>query len=276
MGHEHYVSAYDVATIYAGMGNHGRAMDSLRRATEEGAFWLIALPIEPLFDPMRGTKQFEDLCDRIWSKKEELIRRAGCLNLSFVPGGRSAYTNVFTFTRRKTGYASVDGVDSWPPAMEAGGMSRHDKTNRGKPKRPKTRLGLLDLDQSRSAVLDNLRSRESKRGYRHAIDEFISGIVPSRASRSTRSSSPSVHLCGKRTTWPRGISGFMLTHVPRVSGLINCSWVSESFSIHQQDHKIWKLPELPFSGELSVDVVQHPDAAGLFGHGQHEFVMVER
>ncbi len=52
-------------------------------------------------------------------------------------------------------------------------MSRHDKTNRGKPKRPKTRLGLPDLDHSRSAVLDSLRSRESKRGYRHAIDEFI-------------------------------------------------------------------------------------------------------
>jgi site-specific recombinase XerD len=57
--------------------------------------------------------------------------------------------------------------------MEAGGMSRHDKTNRGKPKRPKTRLGLPNLDHSRSAVLDSLRSRESKRGYRHAIIEFI-------------------------------------------------------------------------------------------------------
>jgi TolB-like protein/tetratricopeptide (TPR) repeat protein len=69
MGYEHYVSAYDVATIYAGMGNHEQTMDSLRRATEDGAFWLIALPIEPLFDPMRGIKRFEDLCNRIWSKK---------------------------------------------------------------------------------------------------------------------------------------------------------------------------------------------------------------
>lgn len=52
-------------------------------------------------------------------------------------------------------------------------MSRHDKTNHGKSKRPKTRVGLPDLDHSRSAVLDSLRSRESKRGYRNAIDEFI-------------------------------------------------------------------------------------------------------
>jgi site-specific recombinase XerC len=40
-------------------------------------------------------------------------------------------------------------------------------------KRPKAKLGLPDLDHSRTAVLDSLRSPESKRGYRHAIDEFI-------------------------------------------------------------------------------------------------------
>src|SRR5262245_41768324 len=39
--------------------------------------------------------------------------------------------------------------------------------------RPKTKLGLPDLDQSKAAVLGSLRSPESQRGYRHAIDEFI-------------------------------------------------------------------------------------------------------
>ena len=52
-------------------------------------------------------------------------------------------------------------------------MSRHGRGKYPKPKRPKTRLGLPDLDHSKSAVLDSLRSPESKRGYRHAIDEFI-------------------------------------------------------------------------------------------------------
>ena len=52
-------------------------------------------------------------------------------------------------------------------------MSRHAKRKSSKLKRPKTKLGLPDLDHSRSAVLDSLRSPESKRGYRHAIDEFI-------------------------------------------------------------------------------------------------------
>src|SRR5439155_4141039 len=40
-------------------------------------------------------------------------------------------------------------------------------------RRPKIKLGLPDLDQSRSAVLNSLRSPESQRGYRHSIDEFI-------------------------------------------------------------------------------------------------------
>ena len=52
-------------------------------------------------------------------------------------------------------------------------MSRHGKGKSPRPKRPKTKLGLPDLDHSKSAVLDSLRSPESKRGYRHAIDEFI-------------------------------------------------------------------------------------------------------
>lgn len=46
---------------------------------------------------------------------------------------------------------------------------------RGQPKKspPKHSLNLPDLDQSRSAVLNSLPSKESQRGYRRAIDEFI-------------------------------------------------------------------------------------------------------
>ena len=47
------------------------------------------------------------------------------------------------------------------------------KSHRKKNRRPKLRLGLPDLDQSKSAVLGSLRSPESQRGYRHAIDEFV-------------------------------------------------------------------------------------------------------
>ena len=57
-----------------------------------------------------------------------------------------------------------------------GGGGWNKQTRQGKspkPKRPKAKLGLPDLDHSKSAVLDSLRSPESKRGYRHAIDESI-------------------------------------------------------------------------------------------------------
>src|SRR4051812_41301948 len=65
------------------------------------------------------------------------------------------------------------GLASSPAAQEAAGMSKTVNRKQAIPKRPKAKLGLPDLDHSRSAVLDSLRSPESKRGYRHAIDEFI-------------------------------------------------------------------------------------------------------
>ena len=52
-------------------------------------------------------------------------------------------------------------------------MSKRVKRKPATSKRPKSKLRLPDLDHSKTAVLDSLRSPESKRGYRHAIDEFI-------------------------------------------------------------------------------------------------------
>jgi site-specific recombinase XerD len=52
-------------------------------------------------------------------------------------------------------------------------MRRNRKFPARKPRRPKMKLGLPDLDQSRSVVLNSLRSPESQRGYRHSIDGFI-------------------------------------------------------------------------------------------------------
>ena len=47
------------------------------------------------------------------------------------------------------------------------------KTKNRRRGKPKARLGLPDLDQSKAAVIGSLRSPESQRGYGHAIDEFI-------------------------------------------------------------------------------------------------------
>jgi site-specific recombinase XerD len=47
------------------------------------------------------------------------------------------------------------------------------KSKRRKIARLKTKLGLPDLEQAKSAVLASPRSPESQRSYRHAIDEFV-------------------------------------------------------------------------------------------------------
>ena len=48
------------------------------------------------------------------------------------------------------------------------------KRNRRKAGRLKTRLGLPDLEQAKSAVIVSLRSTESQRSYRRSIDDFVS------------------------------------------------------------------------------------------------------
>jgi site-specific recombinase XerD len=50
---------------------------------------------------------------------------------------------------------------------------KRGKRGRGRKSSPKLSLNLPDLDQAKSAVLNSLPSKESQRGYRHAIDDFI-------------------------------------------------------------------------------------------------------
>jgi len=52
---------------------------------------------------------------------------------------------------------------------------RKAATNKGKSKksRPKIKLGIPDLEHSKAAVLRSLGSPDSRRGYQHAIDEFV-------------------------------------------------------------------------------------------------------
>ena len=44
---------------------------------------------------------------------------------------------------------------------------------KGKKNRPKTKLGIPDLEHSKAAVLRSLGSPDSRRAYQHAIDEFV-------------------------------------------------------------------------------------------------------
>ena len=44
---------------------------------------------------------------------------------------------------------------------------------KGKKNRPKSKLCIPDLEHSKAAVLRSLASPDSRRGYQHAIDEFV-------------------------------------------------------------------------------------------------------
>jgi hypothetical protein len=46
-------------------------------------------------------------------------------------------------------------------------------SSRKKRSRNKSVLGLPDLEHAKAAVLNSLNSADPKRGYRHAIDEFV-------------------------------------------------------------------------------------------------------
>jgi serine/threonine-protein kinase len=56
-----YVSPYDIAIIYAGLGEKELALDWLERAYEERTVWLTFLKVEPAFNPLRDDPRFTDL-----------------------------------------------------------------------------------------------------------------------------------------------------------------------------------------------------------------------
>lgn len=49
---------------------------------------------------------------------------------------------------------------------------------KGKKSRPKTKLGIPDLEHSKAAVLRSLSSPDSVRGYQHAVEEFVAWYCP--------------------------------------------------------------------------------------------------
>jgi tetratricopeptide (TPR) repeat protein len=60
-----YVSPYDLAMVYTGLGDKDNAISQLNRAYEERAGWIIAIKIEPMFDSLRSDPRFADLQRRL-------------------------------------------------------------------------------------------------------------------------------------------------------------------------------------------------------------------
>jgi len=65
MSRQAYVSPYDLAILYVGLGDKDRAIEQLNKAYEDRAGWIIYLKVEPLFDPLRSDPRFAELVSRM-------------------------------------------------------------------------------------------------------------------------------------------------------------------------------------------------------------------
>lgn len=65
IGKHDYVSPLDLAIIYAGMGDKGKAFEWLERALQERSFWLVYIRWEPQLDPLRSDPRFQEVLRRI-------------------------------------------------------------------------------------------------------------------------------------------------------------------------------------------------------------------
>ena len=63
--HGQFVSPYDLASIYAGLGKEDQAMHWLERAYDERVPMIPMMGIDPLLDPMRGDSRFQALLQRL-------------------------------------------------------------------------------------------------------------------------------------------------------------------------------------------------------------------
>jgi TolB-like protein/Tfp pilus assembly protein PilF len=62
---QRYVPSYDVALVYAGLGDEDQAIGWLNRAYEEHSRGLCWIKVEPRLDPLRPDPRFQDLLRRV-------------------------------------------------------------------------------------------------------------------------------------------------------------------------------------------------------------------
>ncbi|MEK6337552.1 MAG: tetratricopeptide repeat protein, partial [Acidobacteriota bacterium] len=65
MAKQSYVSPYDLAILYVGLGDKERALEQLNKAYEDRAGWIIYLKVEPLLDPLRSEPRFAEIVSRV-------------------------------------------------------------------------------------------------------------------------------------------------------------------------------------------------------------------
>jgi serine/threonine-protein kinase len=65
LSEQKYVQSYDIALIYAGLGDKDQAFDWLEKACRDRSGWMPYLKIEPRLNGLRSDPRFEDLLGRI-------------------------------------------------------------------------------------------------------------------------------------------------------------------------------------------------------------------
>jgi tetratricopeptide (TPR) repeat protein len=67
-----YVSPYNLAVVYTGLGEKDRVFEWLHKAYEENAEWMIYLTLDPRFDPLRTDSRFTELARRVGLQKAQV------------------------------------------------------------------------------------------------------------------------------------------------------------------------------------------------------------
>jgi len=141
---------------------------------------------------------------------------------------------------------------------------KRGKRGQAKTFSPKRSLNLLDLDQAKSAVLDSLPSKESQRGYRHAIDEFVASYCsePRLSFNRTVVTRYRIHLesrqlapgtingrlaAVKRLAYEAADSGLLSPElaagIRRVKGPKNLGVRLGNWLTTEQARKLWQVPD---------------------------------
>jgi hypothetical protein len=61
----HYVCPYEIATIYAGLGNRASALQWLRRAVDDRADCAPWMAPDSKMDPLRSDPRFQELLQQV-------------------------------------------------------------------------------------------------------------------------------------------------------------------------------------------------------------------
>ena len=60
-----YLSPYNIALIYLGLGDHAHALQALEESFEDRSEWCLYLKVDPRLDPLRSDPRFKDLLRRM-------------------------------------------------------------------------------------------------------------------------------------------------------------------------------------------------------------------